>query len=486
MMLAAWPQLAAAGELQLWLGAFRIEMPPPPPASFHVNGQPVQPLQALAWFPIRDRHTGAGGQPVNHQAIVRLPATGPDLPHRVAISVDGQTIERTVFSLPDAVPQKMHGTFNLLLSSCYFQPDDGGLLGTVVSQLPVRPHMTLLAGDQVYVDLPLLEDLPEHEPALSRFIGDKYQRNWLSGTLGSAGLETVLARAPTVCLPDDHEFWNNYPFFQAQLPGTWTAKRRDRWAEASQALYEDYQHGGAPGSTPGFRRHDIAPLCILMLDTRCRRLDDLVVLMAPDASAAVLQWEADLLAARDTADPRVGVLAGGQALFMDTPSRVVARWKDAEYANYAQFELVIGAALARLADAGVPVVFLTGDVHWGRVAQALHRPSNRVLLHEVVCSPSRLIQAMGKSRPGPQGDRLLGPRETWPRHDDPPDPPPYFGTSRQFEPTKVFCHRGDQVALVQFSRTGRGVDLQVTYHAIHADPDVARPRTTGPYPLLPL
>lgn len=490
MMLGAWPQPAAAGELQFWLGCFGNETPPAP--AFEVGGQPVQPLAPPQWRPIRDRQAGPGGQPLNHQAVVRLASSGADRPHKVAISAGGARIERVVHTPPESVPAKLDGSFNILVMSCYYQPEDGGaLLGRVVSQLPVRPHLTLLAGDQVYVDLPLFEDLPEGEPALSRFIGEKYRRNWLSEQLGTAGLEAVLAKAPALCIPDDHEFWNNFPFRQAQLPGTWTSERRQRWTAAAQVLYEDYQQGGAPGSAPAFHRIDVDPLALLLLDTRCRRTEELDSpggLMAPEAEAAVQAWTEDLLAAGGSASPRIGALAGGQALFVDKPGAAAAKMQDAEYGNYRQFADVVEAALGRLAEGGVPVVYLTGDVHWGRVAEAVHRPSGRPLLYEVICSPSRLIQTPGADQKALLADRLrgvFGTRQTWPRHGSAPEPPAFFGRNREFAPAKRFALRGDQVALVQFSRAGRGLEMTVSYHPIHADPDVGRPVTAGPYSLLP-
>ena len=91
-------------------------------------------------------------------------------------------------ALPDAVPSALQGSFNLLICSCYFQPEDShGLLGAIVSQIQLQPHLTLMAGDQVYMDLPLLEDLPGSEPELSRLLGGKYLRNWASASLRVPG-----------------------------------------------------------------------------------------------------------------------------------------------------------------------------------------------------------------------------------------------------------------------------------------------------------
>jgi hypothetical protein len=478
-MLTAWPQLGGAGELKLWIGVFGSEAPPPP--AFAIFGQAVTPLAAVAWFPIRDLQVGLGNQPANHQAVVRLPSRGPGQAHKVTVTVGAESIERVVFTLPQAVPAKLDGSFNLLLSSCYFQPEDAaGLLGTIVSRLPVRPHMSLLAGDQVYLDLPLFEDLPEDNPALTRALGDKYRRNWLSGQLGVAGLEPVLACAPTLCLPDDHEFWNNYPFAQSQLPGTWHEGGRKLWADAAQALYEDYQQGGAPASAPTFWRLDIEPLKMLLLDTRCHRGGDFDAdfgLFTQAAQDALAQWKSDLLAAQAAGQAAVGVLSAGQAIFVDKPGDLARRWADAEYANYCQFG-VVERTLDALAAAGVPVVYLTGDVHWSRVAEAEYLPKNRPLLYEVICSPSRLIDSPGSDQKSELVDKLhglFGERATWPRHSDPATPPDRFGAARQFAPSTVCGRRGDQVALVQFSRSGRGVEMQVSYYAIHPDPAVAAP-----------
>lgn len=491
MMLTARPQLAPSTELQLWIGVFGYESPPAP--TFTISGTAATQLGNATWSAIRDKQTGTMGQSINHQMVVRLPSKGADLPHIVKVTVGEQSVHRTIFSTPRAVPSSMNGTFNILLTSCYFQPEDsGGLLGNIISQLPVRPHMTLMAGDQVYLDLPLFEDLPESDPALSRVIGTKYQKTFLSDGRSTAGLESALSRAPTVCLPDDHEFWNNYPFRQVQLPGTWTQSGRDLWASVGQAMYEDYQQGGTPGTAPSFWRFDVQPLAILMLDTRCNRKQSFRAadgLMRDDAASAVLAWETSLLASKGTAEPLIGILAGGQALFVEKPSSTVAELLDAQYESYDQYKQVVVGALSRLADAGVPVVFLTGDVHWGRIAKAMHIPTGRTSLYEVICSPSRLIQTPGADQKSFLENKIrgiFGKGAVWPRHRDPPPPPPRFGNFSEFTPTKCYGHPGDQVALIQFNRAGRGAEMRVTYYSVHNDSEVRRPVTCGPYPLLPL
>lgn len=480
MTLLVWPQVAAQGELQLWVGQFGTAQPVVPRVT--IDEQPAAPLAPPQLFAIRD------GRGANHQCVVRVAAKGPGLPHRVVVSAGNQTpVKLVVHTPPDAVPALLDGSFNLLLSSCYYQPRDaGGLLGSIVANLPVRPDMTLLAGDQIYGDLPLFEDLPEDEPALSQALGDKYRVNWQSNDLGRPGIQSLLTRAPTVCIPDDHEFWNNFPFRQAQLPNTWRQGPRDRWTAAAQALYEDYQVGGAPGTAPGHRRIDVDPLSMLLIDMRCLRKTDVDAddgLMRPSAQTALATWTQQLVAAQAAGRPRIGVLGTGQALFIPKPGGIASHMVDAEIASYRQSGQ-IEQALDTLAAAGVPVVFVTGDVHWGRVARARYAPNGRTLLYEVICSPSRLIDSPGSDQKKAVVDGLQGRRDAWPRHPDPDPVPPFYGTRRRFAPESVLGRKGDQVALLSFTRAGQGLDMNVTYYGIHDDPAVARPETSGPHTLL--
>ena len=217
MILTAYAQAAGPQIIQLWVGMLGTESPPTP--QFFIDRQAATPLDATAMVPIRDRQVGPNGQPVNHRGIYRFAAADAGLPHMVAVLAGGKRCEFRTNTMPRQVPQLLEGSFNVLLCSCYSQPEDAsGLLGKIVSQIQVQPHLTVMAGDQVYMDLPLFENLPQKEPALSQVLGDKYLRNWASDALGVPGLEPVLTRAPVVNVPDDHEFWNNFPFPQKQLP----------------------------------------------------------------------------------------------------------------------------------------------------------------------------------------------------------------------------------------------------------------------------
>jgi hypothetical protein len=482
MILSAYVQAAKPGIIQMWVGLFGVV--DPPPVNFFLNGIKVDPLEPAMISPIHDLETDSAGGPLNHRGVFRFAMPKSDEMYRIEIIAGNERREIFTRSLPDAIPQKLDGSFNLMLCSCYYQPEDqDGLLGTIVSQIKIQPHLVLMAGDQVYLDLPSFEDLPEVEPEISQRLGEKYRKNWMSATLDVPSLEAVLARAPVICIPDDHEFWNNYPFSQVQLPNTWTEASRKLWAAAARALYADYQDCL---DASGVLRLDVEPLKMLFVDMRCGRDGSFHRLMRMDESLdAIKQWVEDLLAAKANLQSAVGIFASGQALFIDQPS-TVKRGFDAEMSNYEQMNKVF-EQLDRLTDAGIPVLYLTGDVHWGRVATGRDLKSGRTLFYEVISSPARLFRfpLLDSAKESLNAVKnIFGNGETWPRHSKPKEVPAYFGKNQRFALTSEFEQQGDQVAVISFTQVGRGVEFQVSYFAIHKDKSIAKSRTTESYRLL--
>lgn len=493
MILKAYAHAAPQGQLRIWVGAFGLDNTQPLPApSFTIDGQAAQAMQtgpqASALQAIRD------GYGDNYQGLFTFQIANTGREHRVVVQVGQTSVTLATRSLPQALPGTMDGSFHVLLSSCYFQPNDnGGLLGTVASQLRRQPDLTILAGDQVYMDLPLFENVPRHDPDMSQVLGDKYRKNWTSGSYGIPGLEPLMARAPIVCLPDDHEFWNNYPFRQKQLPDTWEDEVRNRWAAAAKALYHDYQIGGPPTPTPRAAvRLDVDPLKMLFVDMRCERDWDFQHMMSGDGRQAVTQWVQDLLYAHAQQRPAVGLIGSGQALLIDPPVKESKkRDVDAEMGNYPEeFDWLMGQ-ICRLTDAGIPVVYITGDVHWSRVAAMRDvTQQGRTMLYEVIASPSRLIAVpLADSAKNLSGaiKGLFGKRDPWPRHPDAEDPPALFGAARRFTPnTDVNAkRRGDQIAVLSFTG-GANVQMRITYYAITSDKELAKSETFGPYTLINL
>jgi len=488
VILSAYPQAAPAGSLQLWAGLFDTENPPA--VTFTINETAAAPDVVAAMTPIRDAMVGPTGRPINHRGVFRFGDREPGRRYRVVISAGNERLALLVGTLPAGVPPTLDGAFNVLLCSCYYQPEDAsGLLGTIVTQIMVQPQLTLMLGDQIYGDLPLFEDLPADDAGVARKLGDKYRRNWTSAQRGTGGLGPVLTRAPVACVADDHEFWNNYPFRQTQLPKTWTAAGRAQWRKAALDLYADYQLAGAAGGT---QRIDVDPLRILIVDMRCFRDEAFDRLMPEATLQAISDWASGLIEAKRNGTPAYGMLASGQALFVRAANDSERKSVDAEMANYAQFATRVTAEIDRLADEGIPLIYVTGDVHWGRVSQGLDVRNNRVLLHEVIASPSRLIRVplldTGKDVLN-TGKGIFGKAEPWPRHTEPASVPKDFGSHGRFrlecdvEHGGGLAQRGDQIAIMSFSRAGQGVNFAVSYYGITEDKALAKSCTTRTYEL---
>ncbi|MCO1659611.1 hypothetical protein [Pseudonocardia humida] len=106
----------------------------------------------------------------------------------------------------------------LFAASCYDADTDArdaldAAFGSVFAD--EAPDLTLLLGDQVYADAPAWRYalMSRHTPRTGLLL--KYWRTWgmQPDPDGHArrGLRGVLGSGPTYFLPDDHEFWNNWP-----------------------------------------------------------------------------------------------------------------------------------------------------------------------------------------------------------------------------------------------------------------------------------
>lgn len=470
--LVARPLLGTPRVIKLWVGAFGFTTPPT--LSFALNDQPITPTATEPLAPIRD-DTWWRDEPLNYQGIFTFPTYGANVEHRFSLRTDrGEPpFSLRVKSLPEAVPV-LPGKFRIMLMSCYCADTDAVDVGRFVKHLPVRPDMALFAGDQVYLDQPVFEQMPTTEAALRRNISAKYQRNWLSDHNNMKGLQNALAFAPAICLPDDHEFWNNYPWPQFWKRGTGdnpTATGLNIWDDAARDLFQDYQLGGSPANQQPWTALDIDPLCMLFLDTRSHRQKDFLSptgLMPDTARQAMRDWERKLLDHKAAGNPRTGVLASGQTLLCNPAAH--PKIKDAEYANYERQFAEMMAILDNLTGQGIQVLFLTGDVHWNRVAQAANRQTRRLSLTEVICSPSSLCAVPILDQLGNLVNQVRGiwsAKDPWNLHPEPEKPPDFIGAQKQFvRSDKFFGWKGNHVAMLELSRAGTGVDMKVNYYPI--------------------
>jgi hypothetical protein len=285
---------------------------------------------------------------------------------------------------------------------------------------------------------------------------------------------------------------DHYPWEQVWKEGTGPepgANGINHWEVAARELLQDFQLGGTPASQQPWTLLEIEPLSMLFLDTRSYRQKNFTSpagLMPDSAWKAVEKWRDNLLDHQINGKPLIGVLATGQALFCEPTGLLLNKMGDAELANYTTQFAKLMESIDKLGESGVQVIFLTGDVHWNRVAQANHTRTKRTTLTEVICSPTSLCLTPGVDQSNIAKHTiggLFGKNSDWKRHSDPDTPPKYVGEKNQFSPfEKFYGMRGNHVAIIEFTRSGSGVNMTVNYYPITypASPAVS----TRTYPII--
>ena len=98
---------------------------------------------------------------------------------------------------------------------------------------PTSPPLT---GDQVYLDIGF-DSLSLVPREIRERIADDYALHWQA--LGS-----ILSRGGTWMLPDDHEYWNDYPFYDSAIPTLLALKLRKvrhSWQRAARDAVTNIQ-----------------------------------------------------------------------------------------------------------------------------------------------------------------------------------------------------------------------------------------------------
>ena len=483
MQLFAYNPIGKPDELLIWVGVRGVVTPPA--IAFEVNGQPLIPQTlAVPFEHLGDGVYDANNRALNHRAIFsfRWPATYSRF--SIAVIAGDQRVTLTSKQPPEMLPEKNADSFNILLSSCYYQRNDRALpLAQLVKRIKPAPDFTVLAGDQVYLDLPSLQNLPREKRSLARALGKKYQFNWFSESMGQPGLAGLLRQGPVLCIPDDHEFWNNYPLFQVQLDNTHRKEDRANWGALATQLFVRYQM--SPAQRNGFFRRDITPLNMLFLDSRTRRDRRGKHMFNAATQAAITRWKQDLLKRKRHNQPAIGLLSSGQALVIEKPGVWERHLADMEMVNYEDFA-VIKDALDELFIAEIPVIYLTGDVHWGRILEGKNQ-RGKILFYEIISSPSRLIDTVISDQKKEIQNKIrnfFGAPEPFPRHPEAPGVAPDI----KFATIKLeTLHRqqGDHVALLRFHAIPGGLEFHIDY--VCTDPNEKKRRayssSHGPFKL---
>lgn len=469
---------ADAEHLRIWVGVF--DHTPPLRLEWRLNGVTLEPTQVRQRRPLSPVRPGPPAV-ITQTGVFDLPVTpliDPMLkstPHVVEVEAvwpDGRRMRSLPFTtrpLPGEVPAGIGRSFNVLLVSCFYEPRDsfgkaGSLAAALASHDSTRPDLVLTVGDQVYLDNPPLGTVKHYtHDALAKSFEVKYRRNWQG-----MGYAQILRAGPVAAIPDDHEFWNNYPQKNFPLPTLFSKSSRN-WEKAARDMYDAFQLG--PTDTYSYKVV-VPPLSFFLLDNRTFREKSTHGDPSPSARAADLDaydvWVDEVIGSPDL----IPVLVTGPSLFQG-PKRGVGKVMDLNLANCADYPAIM-RGLLRLSSHGRPPLALTGDVHYGRVISALHATGNPYRpwskLYEVISSPASLV---GGSQP------------------DAARPDQRFsieGTSvtlgcEMLWPTKDSIEMTDHLALLRFGRTPTGVRLETTYWMLN-EPGLS----AGPYraPEIPL
>ncbi len=407
----------------------------------------------------------------------------PDTFYRIEVTSEGQTTTLETRTLPDSVATQLDRSFNVLLVSCFHQAEDrGGLAGTIVSHLKAtsKPHLTILAGDQVYLDLPTLKDFPDDLSQLAQKFEQDYTLNW-SGPLAYT---EVLKAAPAVSTPDDHEYWNNYPHPSPFIGNSRSPAGQQRWREAAQAMYEGFQLS-YPTKVGFAETIDVHPLSFFFADTRTGKDIDRQFTMTKPARKQLDDWVTSVIKAG-----RFGVFVSGQSLFSKAAGSIGGSVGDYELANYGDYGEIV-RSLRRLVDEGKkPVLCLTGDVHWGRVATTKDIRTGRTAFAEVISSPASLVSTVGADQVKMVVNvfgGLFGDKNPWPRHSDPGAVPTFLAPEvlgGTFPSSLVHGQRGNHVVMLGFRQQGGGLELRVKYWPISRDFQGGKPIEVDPIELV--
>jgi phosphodiesterase/alkaline phosphatase D-like protein len=264
--------------------------------------------------------------------------------------------------LPSKLPGKNKKPFTIGIGSCFYTEHDGGDAGQAYEALynneQLRPDIKFLVGDQVYTDIGL-GWYPLNESDCQDRIADHYADSWKY-------LRSILRRGGSWMISDDHEFWNNYPFFTGFNPYLFTLEHFDafrrRWKKAAHTGVSVIQQA-QPVRT--FNIGDELSFCI----ADCRMERTRSGFLSTQSHQQLVDWITNL--------STPGVLAIPQPLIAGKGNNT-----DKNLPDWDQYNDIIKAIESGNHD----IVVLAGDVHYGRVSQVIVGSSKNKLT-EVITSP---------------------------------------------------------------------------------------------------
>lgn len=366
-----------------------IPTPPPLPAIYPEGSNKIEP--AAATWQVLPAPAGIARQ----FGVLTVRLTTPQ-PNRVfsLLFADGETGPLLVRWRTCPSQLEIDAPVSLLMASCFWHNDDKqGTYHAETQRLvtKLQPAFRFLIGDQVYQDWPVPWGFAS---ALEKF-SKRYEQYWADPDYSAA-----LSACPSFFVCDDHEFWNNSPERQIQLPHTLTAGQRAACLAAGEALLDVYQSGTNPGGQR-WCTFDLPPASFFLADTRSRRTpkdDPVPCFIDPPQWTALQNWVYNLKGP--------GILVLGQPLLQkdgDFRDYSLSNFED-DYARLCQ--LLRDSHLGNNAE-GRPhhILILSGDIHFGRLSrmQVPGAPEGFREMHEFITSPaSRIgpyVSTPGKDEP---------------------------------------------------------------------------------------
>jgi len=290
----------------------------------------------------------------------RVEANGTAIPQR------WQSLRKGAFrTLPTRVPLKGKKPFTIALGSCFYNHRDGGRAAAAYKALyqrgpeNVQPDITFLTGDQVYLDIGF-DSLSLIPSEIRQRIADDYALHWQA--MGS-----IFANGGTWMLPDDHEFWNDYPFYKSAIPQLQALRLRHvrkAWNAAATDAVNNIQRSAA------FETFTIGKdLSVCIADFRSFR--DGNGFTTPAILNKIKKWASELRSP--------GVFVSSQPLIVE---------ENRDEKNLLSYKQQYAALLASFTTSGHDIVLLSGDVHFGRIATTqLGNDTKGPRLIEIVASP---------------------------------------------------------------------------------------------------
>lgn len=266
-------------------------------------------------------------------------------------------------TLPERVPGSNQKPFTIGLGSCFYDHRDGGQAAGSYQALyergsdDVKPDVTFLTGDQVYLDIGF-DSLSIDPDEIRQRIADDYAQHWRS-------LGGILNRGGTWMLPDDHEYWNDYPFYDSLIPQLLALKLRhvrSAWADASKDAVKNILR--APLVESFSLGKDLS---ICHADLRSHRSNS--GFLPKPQFERLTDWAASL--------QNPGVLVTPQPLIVE---------ENKMERNLLSFRKQYTELLEAMGSSGHDILLLSGDVHFGRIARCeIGNKGGRLI--EIVSSP---------------------------------------------------------------------------------------------------